>query len=110
MLALEIGPAELKAALDEGKSVKLVDCREPFEHEIARLPGAVPIPMNSIPANLQSIEAMADEGSVVVYCHHGMRSLNVVSWLRGQGIENCQSLAGGIDLWSRTVDSGVPRY
>ncbi len=46
----------------------------------------------------------------MVYCHHGVRSLNVVNWLREQGIENCQSVAGGIDAWSLAVDPSVPRY
>ena len=66
--------------------------------------------MNTIPANLQTIEAMADKADVVVYCHHGVRSLNVANWLRQQGIPNVQSMDGGIDVWSLTVDPSVPRY
>jgi rhodanese-related sulfurtransferase len=63
--------------------------------------------MGSIPANLQSI----DSGDpVVVYCHHGMRSLDVTVWLRAQGVENVRSLAGGIDRWSLEMDQKVPRY
>ena len=63
--------------------------------------------MGSVPANLQSL----DSGDpVVCYCHHGMRSLDVAVWLRGQGVENVRSLAGGIDRWSLEVDSQVPRY
>jgi rhodanese-related sulfurtransferase len=46
----------------------------------------------------------------MVFCHHGMRSLNVVNWLRNQGVEACQSISGGIDLWSSTVDPSRPRY
>jgi rhodanese-related sulfurtransferase len=51
-----------------------------------------------------------DDGSLIVYCHHGVRSLNVVNWLRNQGVEDCQSMAGGIDAWTLAVDPTVPRY
>jgi rhodanese-related sulfurtransferase len=47
---------------------------------------------------------------MIVFCHHGVRSLTVVSWLREQGLAECQSMAGGIDAWSREVDRTVPRY
>jgi rhodanese-related sulfurtransferase len=66
--------------------------------------------MNNVPAAISSLEAMADEGTLVVFCHHGMRSANVVNWLRGQGIADCQSMAGGIDRWSLEIDPAVPRY
>jgi rhodanese-related sulfurtransferase len=46
----------------------------------------------------------------VVFCHHGVRSLSVVDWLRRQGLENCRSMSGGIDLWSLQVDATVRRY
>jgi rhodanese-related sulfurtransferase len=66
--------------------------------------------MRTVPASLGSIEGMSDEGSVVVFCHHGVRSLQVVNWLRDQGVANCQSMSGGIDRWSCEVDGSVPRY
>jgi len=59
---------------------------------------------------LQRLEAAADDAMLVVFCHHGVRSLQVVNWLRQQGVENCQSMSGGIDLWSLNVDPQVPRY
>lgn len=110
MLPFQISVTDLKRKLDAKESIKLVDCREMPEYQIARLEGAELIPMNTIPAKLQSIEGMADERTVVVYCHHGVRSLNVVNWLRQQGVENCQSLEGGIDAWSVLIDPAVPRY
>lgn len=109
-LSFEITPQELRRRLDSGESVKLIDVREPFEHQTAHIEGAVLIPMNTVPARLQQLEAMADERPLVVYCHHGVRSLNVVNWLRQQGVDQCQSLAGGIDRWSLEVDGSVPRY
>ncbi len=105
--SLEIAPHEL-SLLDE--TFTLIDVREPFEYEIARLGGARLIPMGSVPPALGAIESLADEALVVVYCHHGVRSLNVVAWLRAQGVVNCTSLCGGIDRWSREVDAAVPRY
>jgi adenylyltransferase/sulfurtransferase len=104
---LQIQPGELKQRLDRGEPLLLVDCREPQEYEIGRLPSAKLVPMAEVPVNL-ALFASADE--VVVYCHHGVRSLNVAAWLRAQGIEGVRSLAGGIERWSLEIDSSVPRY
>jgi rhodanese-related sulfurtransferase len=109
-MLLEITPTEVKARLDQGEKLHLIDVREPMEHSLAHIDGADLIPMNTIPAALQKLEARADEAPLIVFCHHGVRSLNVVNWLRAQGVEACQSVSGGIDLWSRTVDPKVPRY
>jgi rhodanese-related sulfurtransferase len=93
---------------EQGEPVRLIDVREPFELQLGHLEDAEAIPMRSIPAQLGSLD---DEGRpIVVMCHHGVRSMQVVCWLREQGVENCVSLAGGIDRWSLEVDSSVPRY
>ena len=107
MNELEITPAELKKRLDAGEKPLLIDVREPWEHEICRIEGAKLIPMNTIPANLQSLDV---EEAVICYCHHGMRSLDVAVWLQRQGVESAKSLAGGIDKWSAEIDPKVPRY
>ncbi len=104
---LEISPAEAKQRLERGEGVLLVDVREPWEFEICRIAGAKLIPMATIPANLQALDT---DDEVICYCHHGMRSLDVAVWLRGQGVERAKSLAGGIDRWSAEIDSTVPRY
>jgi rhodanese-related sulfurtransferase len=109
-LPLEVSPQEVKARQDAGEKLYFIDVREPHEYAITRLPGAQLIPMRTVPGALQSLEAFADEGTLIVYCHHGVRSLNVANWLREQGIEACQSMAGGIDAWSLVVDAAVPRY
>jgi rhodanese-related sulfurtransferase len=96
--------------LDEGVPLHLVDVREQVEYQICRIDGAELIPMNTIPQKLQYLDDLADEKLIVVHCHHGMRSLNVVTWLRQQGVTNCSSMSGGIELWSTQVDSSVPRY
>lgn len=110
MTPLEILPIDLKNRLAMGEAIVLLDCREVMENQMARIEPSTLIPMNTIPAHLQEIEAMADEKLVVVYCHHGMRSLNTVQWLRQQGVEKVTSLSGGIERWSVEVDPGVPRY
>ena len=109
-LTFEIAPAEVKRRLDAGETLWLIDVRQPEEHAIARIGNSELIPMNDVPGVLSTLEAKADEGTVVVICHHGIRSANVVNWLRGQGISESQSMAGGIDRWSVEVDPTVPRY
>jgi rhodanese-related sulfurtransferase len=105
---LEITPDELKRKIAAGQSLRLVDVREPWEYQTCRIEGSALIPMNSIPQHLNSLD---DDGDpIVVICHHGVRSLSVVNWLRRQGVEDCRSLAGGIDLWSILIDPAVPRY
>ena len=104
---VEIEPQALAEMMKaDEKNLFLIDCREPWEHELARIEGATLIPMRQVP---QSLERIPRDAPVVVYCHHGMRSLNVTGWLRQRGIE-AQSLTGGIDRWSLEIDPAVPRY
>lgn len=110
MLALEIPPRDVKTRLEAGEKIKLIDVREPLEFQQARIEGAELIPMRTVPAELQRLDALADEQTLIVYCHHGVRSLHVVNWLREQGVEACQSMSGGIDQWSWEIDPAVPRY
>lgn len=107
---MEISATEVKRRIDAGEKLYLIDVREPNEFALSRIAGAELIPMRQIPAELQTLEGYSDEAPLIVFCHHGVRSLNVVNWLRQHGVENCQSMAGGIDVWSLTVDPSVPRY
>jgi rhodanese-related sulfurtransferase len=109
-LPLEISPQNVKSLLDGGGNISLIDVREPAEHAAARIEGADLIPMRTVPGELPSLDARAQDRTLIVFCHHGVRSLNVVHWLRQNGVEACQSMAGGIDAWSLHVDSAVPRY
>ena len=108
-LPLEIIPRDLHRRLQAGEKLALIDVREPNEFQIARIAGAELIPMRTVPAELSRLDAQADEAPLIVFCHHGVRSLNVVNWLREQGVA-CQSLAGGIDRWSLEIDPSIPRY
>ena len=107
MNELEISVAELQRRRKAGDNFLLVDVREQWEYDLCRIEGATLMPMRTIPANLQALDSGDD---VICYCHHGQRSLDVAAWLRSQGVENAQSLAGGIDRWSIEIDPAVPRY
>jgi rhodanese-related sulfurtransferase len=104
---LEITPADVKARLDQGEKLILIDVREPWEYALCRIEGAKLVPLGALATNLN---ALPDVDEVICYCHHGMRSLDAATWLRFQGIEKAKSLAGGIERWSVEVDSKVPRY
>jgi adenylyltransferase/sulfurtransferase len=104
---LEITPGDVKARLDQGEKLALIDVREPWEYALCRIEGAKHVPLSSLAASLQTLP---DVNEVICYCHHGMRSLDAAAWLRFQGIERAKSLAGGIERWSLDVDPKVPRY
>jgi rhodanese-related sulfurtransferase len=107
MLDYEISPQEA-AGLVAGGQARLIDVREPWEMATAHIEGSVAMPMGDVPARAHQ-ELDPDE-RLLVLCHHGMRSMNVAFWLRGQGFEQAQSVRGGIDAWSAEVDAGVARY
>ena len=104
----QIQPAELKALLDSGRPVLLLDVRQPEEHAFCALPGSVLIPLGELMSRVAEVQP-EEETLVVVYCHHGVRSLSGAAILQRAGIE-AASLAGGIDRWSLTLDPATPRY
>jgi rhodanese-related sulfurtransferase len=112
MLEPEITPdaylAIRTAAANGAPAPLLLDVREPWEIATASLPGSINIPMNDIPARAHT--ELDPDQPIVVLCHHGARSLSVTMWLRNQGFDHVQSLIGGIDYWSRTIDPSIPRY
>ncbi|CAN5516710.1 molybdopterin-synthase adenylyltransferase MoeB [soil metagenome] len=98
---------ELHAKLTAGERPTLLDVREMFEDEIARIDGRMLIPLGELPQRLQEIPCA---GEVIVYCHSGVRSAHATQVLRQAGFERVYNLAGGIDAWSREVDPAVARY
>ena len=107
-LDYEISPEDLKSLLESKSDVVVLDVREPWEIEAAKVVGSLHIPMNEIPARFN--QDLDPEKHIVVVCHHGVRSMNVTAWLRQQGFAKVQSLAGGIDRWARQVDPTVGMY
>jgi len=104
---IEITPREVKERLDRGEKFLFVDVREPWEFQTTHIEGSKLIPLGQIPANLPTFEA-ADE--IVLFCHHGMRSLDAAAWLRARGVDGARSMSGGIERWSTEIDPAVPRY
>jgi rhodanese-related sulfurtransferase len=106
---LEITVAEVRQLLDAGTELLLLDCRTPDEHATALIAGAVLVPMQEIAERVAEL-ADWEAKPVVVYCHHGMRSLRVTRWLRERGYSLARSMQGGIEQWSIEIDGSVPRY
>jgi rhodanese-related sulfurtransferase len=94
---------------DSGTPVALLDCRETDEYETASIAGSCLAPLSQWPPDPGLIDEMQGK-QVVVFCHHGGRSLRVAHWFRQNGFPNALSMAGGIDLWSQIIDPSVPRY
>jgi rhodanese-related sulfurtransferase len=105
----EIAPTELAAWLSDPRRGKplLLDVREPWEWQAARIEGSQHIPMREVPARLGEIDRGQE---VVAICHHGGRSQQVAMFLEKNGFAKVHNLVGGVDAWSRTVDTGVPLY
>ncbi len=88
-------------------SFLLLDVREPFERDLARIEPSLHIPMQQVPEHLDQLPR---EATIVVYCHSGGRSAAVAGFLEHQGYVRVANLKGGIDAWSREVDPSVERY
>jgi rhodanese-related sulfurtransferase len=104
----EITAEGVKAKLDANEAFTLIDVREPWEIQVAAIAGAKLMPMGEVPSRAH--QELDPEEHIVVVCHHGVRSMNVTMWLRQQGFDSAQSMRGGIDAWSRSVDNKVPVY
>ncbi|HEX4155304.1 MAG TPA: rhodanese-like domain-containing protein [Acidobacteriaceae bacterium] len=105
---LEITVDQLQQQLASENPPLLLDVREPWEFETARLPNSKLMPMNEVPA--RAFTELDEDQPIAVLCHHGTRSLSVANWLRQQGFAHAQSVSGGIDYWSRAIDPTIPRY
>ncbi len=105
----QIDVRQLAAKLQANEPVYLLDVRQPWEHETAALPGSTLIPLGEL--SRRAAEVRPPPGALlVVYCHHGVRSLSGVALLERLGFRDAVSLAGGIDAWSAVIDPKVPRY
>ncbi len=105
-MQLELGPEELKTALDAGEPLVLVDVREPWEFELGHLAEATNLPMSQLGNRIDELDPTNEH---VLYCHHGVRSLHATMALAQRGLK-VRSLRGGIDGWSELIDPTIPRY
>jgi rhodanese-related sulfurtransferase len=103
----EATPEEIHRRREGGEDLLLIDVREQEEIAIAALPGALVCPMSRA---AEWIDRLPKGQPLVIFCHHGIRSMRVAMALVERGHENVINMTGGIDLWSAEVDAGVPRY
>jgi rhodanese-related sulfurtransferase len=108
-LPIEIDCHSVQAAQASDEEFLLLDCREPDEHAIASIEGSRLLPMSELSARINELSPWR-ERRIVAFCHHGRRSLRVANWLRAQGFEQSQSMAGGIDYWAAEIDQSLARY
>lgn len=108
-LPLEISTREVQQLRQQGADLLLMDCREADEYDIARIDGAMLVPLSELRHRVAELEPHCNR-RIIVHCHHGGRSLQVAEALRQHGFEKIQSMAGGIDEWSQEVDPSIPRY
>jgi rhodanese-related sulfurtransferase len=108
---LEVTPESVAewVGLPREQRPRLVDCREADELDICQIAGNEWVPLGKFPEAVEALAADSAHG-VVVYCHHGMRSLRAAEFLRARGITKAFSMHGGIDAWSQRIDPSVPRY
>jgi rhodanese-related sulfurtransferase len=106
---MNIHPKDLARRLREPNPPRLLDVRQPEENAFASLPGTRLIPLDELPLRAGELRDWQGE-EIVVYCHHGIRSLRAIGFLRQMGFERLLNLEGGIDAWSAEVDPSVPRY
>src|SRR5262249_19831666 len=109
MMVRQITAKDLAKKLANDHPVYLLDVRQPWEHETAALPGSVLVPLTELGRRAEGVRP-AEGALLVVYCHHGVRSMSAAAFLEEQGHREVASLAGGIDAWSCEVDPTVPRY
>jgi sulfur-carrier protein adenylyltransferase/sulfurtransferase len=93
--------------MDKKEDLLLLDVREPYEYEIARIEGSRLIPLGELETRLSELPRT---GTLVCQCHSGMRSEHAARLLKEAGFENVYNLQGGIDAWSVEVDPSVPQY
>lgn len=105
--AAEMTVERLAALMAGDAALVVLDVREPWERDMCALPGSLSIPLAHLPA---LVETLPHDRTVVVVCHHGIRSAHATAWLRQAGLANAVNLAGGLDAWALRVDPKMRRY
>lgn len=98
---------ELKQKIDQGEKVVLIDVREPWEYNIAKIEGAQLIPLGTLSAEFKKLDPKSE---IVIHCKMGMRSMDATQFLLQQGFTNVKNLTGGIIAWSQHIDPSIPIY
>ena len=106
---LEMAALELSEELQGENPPQLLDVREVEEHEFVALPESKLIPLGELQGRVAELAEWKDR-EVVVYCHHGIRSLHAIRFLRGEGFSKLRNLSGGIHAWACEVDQEMKKY
>lgn len=109
MSSIEIDCRTVKSRLDSGESILLLDCREQNEWDYVHIEGAMLLPMSELQDRVGELSDYRST-EIIVYCHHGSRSFQVVTWLQHQGFSNILNMSGGIDKWAEEIDRSMDRY
>ncbi|WP_339727624.1 rhodanese-like domain-containing protein [uncultured Gimesia sp.] len=109
MHSLEIDCQTVKQKLDNNHPFVLLDCREQDEYNLVNISESQLLPMSEIQQRVSELDEHR-AAEIIVYCHHGMRSLQVTTWLQQEGFTNVKSMQGGIDAWSCQIDDSKTRY
>lgn len=102
-----ISVADLKRKMDKKNPMMILDVREKFEYEIARIGGSTLIPLDELPDRISELDQNAE---IVALCHTGVRSAWAVQFLRGRGFAHSVNLEGGIDAWAKQIDPTMQKY
>ena len=102
----DLTPQEFQQSIEDESNI-LIDVREKTELDICKINGAINMPMSSITETFSDLDPSL---SYSLYCHHGMRSMQVANFLLSKGFQSLSNLRGGIDAWSRECDNAVDRY
>ncbi len=105
--AWDIPPRVLQERLSRGETIQLVDVRNPVEQQIARLPGAVSLPLETLMEHLDQLDR---EHPIVLFCRTGSRSARALRLLVGAGFEHARNLRGGLNAWAQDVDPAMLQY
>lgn len=103
----EISPVELKKKLDFGEKISLIDVREPHELEICKIGNAKNLPLSDFNSKINQLDSSEN---IVLFCHHGVRSMKALEILKNSGFKKIKSLKGGIDSWAEKIDKKMNRY
>lgn len=106
---LETSPQEVKNRLDRQENFILLDCREQEEYDLVHIDHSRLLPMSELEKRVGELSDLKDR-EIVVYCHHGRRSMMVTKWMLKHGFAHVKSMAGGIDRWSEEMDPNMQRY
>lgn len=107
MSVKKISPFELKEMLLKEEGIKLVDVREKWEHNIARIVGSELVPLGTFSEQYKKLNI---NEKIVVFCHHGTRSYSACQFMIRNGFKNVYNLEGGINAWSQEIDKSIPLY